>query len=935
MRYIDDLFLSDFIDIEQVKMILEYNHFPAMGKEKELVETLLYQSPIPLNQYLGYFLRLNEMKQVCRLIGLPVSGTKDILTNRILTNLPFANPERLEIATIDDLFTTKYLELDLMRYTVEKLDLPLSDDISTLAETLLYKSGIPIQDYIGFLFGVRELKNICRKIGLPVSGTKDVLVERVISNLSFAHPEKVKFSTIDDLLASKFIDSEYLTSLLTYYELPLFEDKSLIVNYLLYESRVPIKELLYLMFGKSKLKEICQYLNLPSTGQREILIDRIIEHLPYTYPERIEILYIDDLFSSKYVDLEVLQELVFIFDLNQSENRSELIYEILYQSGVLVQEYLEFLFKNEELRNICRDLGLHLSGRKDQLVERIISNLSLAYPEEIELKSLDQLLISTEYTDIESLKYVLTESGLDSSGSQSELVNRLLYEYEIPIQDYFNLLLNIEEMKNICRNLGLRVSGNKAALEERILANLNYLYPENLKITTLDQLLNSDKYSETSNIWRYMDKMKLDTSGNKSQLVDILLYESGISPSEILTKLFTYNNLEYICRNNNFNASGNKQALINTLLDKLPFLNPDKTQISTIDHLIFTEITENKLRRLLEKMRMDSSGSKTALIEKLLYRTTIPMQEYLGSLFGVKNLQETCKKLNLPIYGNKETLIERVLDSLDLVNPEKAVITQIKKILKSEFDKKKTMTKRDIIKEFNLSIKEAETCIDILNSDINYKQEEVQFLEFQALEIIKNYNEISLYNFVYEMDFGIDKAKKIGKFLVDKKIYDKFLRFPQKHGMNIMEGKKTQSIKKDEFIVFLSYSTKDSELFKIAEIAKKLKFYPEIDETKFWEKDSGINVVKYMEDNLGRSNIFLLFCSQNSRKSKAVEAEWQSAFSLMLKDILQVIPVYQNDEFIPILLGRQIRVKFKEDDIDGTIQEIYNEILRYYMRKKA
>ncbi|KKK44065.1 hypothetical protein LCGC14_3167610, partial [marine sediment metagenome] len=256
----------------------------------------------------------------------------------------------------------------------------------------------------------------------------------------------------------------------------------------------------------------------------------------------------------------------------------------------------------------------------------------------------------------------------------------------------------------------------------------------------------------------------LDTSGNKSQLVDILLYESGISPSEILTKLFTYNNLEYICRNNNFNASGNKQALINTLLDKLPFMNPDKTQISTIDHLIFTEITENKLRRLLEKMRMDSSGSKTALIERLLYRTTIPMQEYLGSLFGVKNLQETCKKLNLPIYGNKETLIERVLDSLDLVNPEKAVITQIKKILKSEFDKKKTMTKRDIIKEFNLSIKEAETCIDILNSDINYKQEEVQFLELPALEIIKNYNEISLYNFVYEMVINIDKAKKILNF---------------------------------------------------------------------------------------------------------------------------------------------------------------------------
>ena len=128
--------------------------------------------------------------------------------------------------------------------------------------------------------------------------------------------------------------------------------------------------------------------------------------------------------------------------------------------------------------------------------------------------------------------------------------------------------------------------------------------------------------------------------------------------------------------------------------------------------------------------------------------------------------------------------------------------------------------------------------------------------------------------------------------------------------------------------VFLSYSTKDSEYFKIPEISNRLEEHPKIDNVYFWEVDSGENIVTYMEKTLKMCKVFILFCTEKSIKSQAVEDEWQSAFQLRKKGMLKIIPVYENEEFVPVLLTPLLNVKFDTEDFEAFIEKLVEEILR-------
>ena len=133
------------------------------------------------------------------------------------------------------------------------------------------------------------------------------------------------------------------------------------------------------------------------------------------------------------------------------------------------------------------------------------------------------------------------------------------------------------------------------------------------------------------------------------------------------------------------------------------------------------------------------------------------------------------------------------------------------------------------------------------------------------------------------------------------------------------------SVKKS---IFLSYSTLDSDYFQIPTIVERLKLYPEIENVSFWEADSGENVVEFMEKTLGKSNVFVLFCSENSMKSEAVKGEWQAAYQIRKKGRIKIVPVYESDDNIPNLLMPMLNVKFTRDDFNGFIGTLYNEILR-------
>jgi len=128
--------------------------------------------------------------------------------------------------------------------------------------------------------------------------------------------------------------------------------------------------------------------------------------------------------------------------------------------------------------------------------------------------------------------------------------------------------------------------------------------------------------------------------------------------------------------------------------------------------------------------------------------------------------------------------------------------------------------------------------------------------------------------------------------------------------------------------VFLSYSTLDGEHFRIADIVKSLEKYPEIKKASYWQADSKQNIVEFMEDTLKNTDIFVLFCSKNSIKSNAVKDEWQAAFQMRKKEMLKIIPIYEDEDNIPVLLWQLLNVKYEKDNFDGFIEKLYEEILR-------
>lgn len=141
----------------------------------------------------------------------------------------------------------------------------------------------------------------------------------------------------------------------------------------------------------------------------------------------------------------------------------------------------------------------------------------------------------------------------------------------------------------------------------------------------------------------------------------------------------------------------------------------------------------------------------------------------------------------------------------------------------------------------------------------------------------------------------------------------------------------SDSVEKEErkkHNIFISYSTLDSEYFQINKIVKKLKKYPIIDRVLYWERDSKENIVEFMDRTLKESDVFILFCTERSMNSAAVSDEWQAAFQRRKKGLIKMIPVYENEDHVPPLLGHLLNVKYTKDDFNSFIDKLHREILR-------
>ena len=125
-------------------------------------------------------------------------------------------------------------------------------------------------------------------------------------------------------------------------------------------------------------------------------------------------------------------------------------------------------------------------------------------------------------------------------------------------------------------------------------------------------------------------------------------------------------------------------------------------------------------------------------------------------------------------------------------------------------------------------------------------------------------------------------------------------------------------------LVFMSYATKDAPLFRIKEVADELTKFPEIFDVLYWQEDMHDNIIEYMNDNLGRCHVVLLFCSPNALDSEPVKKEWTAA-DAMGKPILLI---FLKQDHIPPLLRSRLGVEFDQFDFKKNITTLYELIIK-------
>jgi len=135
-------------------------------------------------------------------------------------------------------------------------------------------------------------------------------------------------------------------------------------------------------------------------------------------------------------------------------------------------------------------------------------------------------------------------------------------------------------------------------------------------------------------------------------------------------------------------------------------------------------------------------------------------------------------------------------------------------------------------------------------------------------------------------------------------------------------------------LIFMSYATKDAEYFNVIEISEKLTAYPEIKDVLYWQEDLHDNIIEYMNENLKKCHVMILFCSENALKSVPVKKEWTAA------DIMgmPIIPVFTNSDHIPPILKSRLGYEFDFNDVQTNVQELYDLALKkckvYYKFKE-
>ncbi|UCC19139.1 MAG: toll/interleukin-1 receptor domain-containing protein [Promethearchaeota archaeon] len=226
--------------------------------------------------------------------------------------------------------------------------------------------------------------------------------------------------------------------------------------------------------------------------------------------------------------------------------------------------------------------------------------------------------------------------------------------------------------------------------------------------------------------------------------------------------------------------------------------------------------------------------------------------------------------------------------------------------------------------------------LETSNKEIGLPEtERVEILERELNKVILELNKniiISkiprlLFTSTFKTNLFNEMIEKLDGFKFSKQIDDIITKIKDVSGKSLISKEIPSKIVLDEkrgVKIFMSYATVDEEIYKISKMAEELEKLDYIEDVMYWQEDMKDNIIKYMNENLGECDTFILFCSPNAIKSKPVEKEWTAADA----SGIPIIPVFVKTEHIPTLLKSRLGVEFNTFDFQKNIENLHDLIIK-------
>jgi len=240
--------------------------------------------------------------------------------------------------------------------------------------------------------------------------------------------------------------------------------------------------------------------------------------------------------------------------------------------------------------------------------------------------------------------------------------------------------LTIQRLIGICRTFGFKGYANK--LKDDIIN----LIVENVKNPQVKSLIagkipangtsalifkilldNNNEYYYQSLKSAVLEKRTLSTfRANFNKLIEnniIFEMEDSDDSKILLPKEFTDFAITIINTKMDLSMSEEMQEEIEEVA-----IAQEKKEITTVDDLLYSKkyVQIDDLINALEAYEIETTGNKSQLIDKLLYGSTQPTNDVMAAVFGRSELSEICQDFGLPSSGNKDVLINRILEKLPL-----------------------------------------------------------------------------------------------------------------------------------------------------------------------------------------------------------------------------------------------------------------------------